>query len=370
MSEEVKKEQYVEVDKNLIIETSFPETDVRFHSVREEPFELYNFYDPRGQKLFRRLPEDVAEATSKGVARLARETAGGRVRFSTDSQYILIKAVMPVVGRNSHMTLAMSAGFDLYEDYPSGESRYHRVFMPPYDMDGGYEQIIRFGSRHLRYFTINFPIHSAVSELYVGLQENAVLGAGMKYLNRKPIIIYGSSIVHGTAATRPGLIYTNILSRYLNMDVVNLGFSGNAKAEDAVMDYIAAQDMLLFVLDYDHNAPNPEYLRSAHYKAYAKVRAAHPEDMPIIMVTRPNVATNGASAMERKDVVIDTYRAARDAGDSNVYYVDGESFFLGKYENECTMDGVHPNDLGFTLMAEGIESEIRRALRVSGASLD
>ena len=199
--------------------------------------------------------------------------------------------------------------------------------------------------------------------------ENAVLGAGLKYLNRKPIIIYGSSIVHGTAATRPGLIYTNILSRYLNMDVVNLGFSGNAKAEDAVMDYIAAQDMLLFVLDYDHNAPNPEYLRSTHYKAYAKVRAAHP-DMPIIMVTRPNVATNGASAMERKDVVIDTYRAARDAGDSNVYYVDGESFFLGKYENECTMDGVHPNDLGFTLMAEGIESEIRRALRVSGASLD
>ena len=102
----------------------------------------------------------------------------------------------------------------------------------------------------------------------------------------------------------------------------------------------------------------------------ATTRGFTPEDMPIIMVTRPNVATNGASAMERKDVVIDTYRAARDAGDSNVYYVDGESFFLGKYENECTMDGVHPNDLGFTLMAEGIESEIRRALRVSGASLD
>ena len=109
MTEEIKKEKYVEVDKNLAIETSFPETDVRFHSVRHAPFELYNFYDPAGQPIFRRLPEDVAAATSDGVAKLCRESAGGRVRFSTDSQYILIKAVMPVVGRNSHMTLAMSA---------------------------------------------------------------------------------------------------------------------------------------------------------------------------------------------------------------------------------------------------------------------
>ena len=46
MTEEIKKEKYVEVDKNLAIETSFPETDVRFHSVRHAPFELYNFYDP------------------------------------------------------------------------------------------------------------------------------------------------------------------------------------------------------------------------------------------------------------------------------------------------------------------------------------
>ena len=369
MSEEIKKEQYVEVDKNLMIETSFPETDVRFHSVREEPFDLYNFYDPKNQPIFRRLPEDVAEATSEGVAKLSRETAGGRVRFSTDSQYILIKAEMPVIGRSSHMTLAMSAGFDLYEDYETGESRYHRVFMPPYKMEGGYEQIIRFGSRKLRHFTINFPIHSVVSELYVGLQEDAVLGGGLKYRNEKPIIIYGSSIVHGTAATRPGLVYTNILSRYLNMNVINLGFSGRALAEPAITDYLSKQDMLLFVCDYDHNAPNPEYLRQTHLPFYRKMRETQPE-LPIIMVTRPNVATNGAWAMDRKDVVIDTYRTARDEGDRRVWYVDGESFFLGKHENECTMDGVHPNDLGFTLMADGIEAEIRRALRQCGISID
>ena len=64
--------------------------------------------------------------------------------------------------------------------------------------------------------------------------------------------------------------------------------------------------------------------------------------------------------------IIDTYRHALSLGDKNVYYIDGESFFLGKYENECTMDAVHPNDLGFVLMADGIESEIRRALAKGG----
>ncbi len=373
MAEEIKTENkveaYVEVDKNLEIETKFPDAaDAVFHDVRRAPFELYNFYKPETDTIFRRLPADVAEATSPGVNKLHRETAGGRVRFSTDSLYILIKTKQIAIGRSSHMTLAMSAGFDLYEDTDT-DSRYHRVFMPPYDMTDGYMQIIRFGSRKMRYFTINFPIHSAVESLEIGLEPNAALGEGKKYRNRRPIVIYGSSIVHGTAATRPGLIYTNILSRNLNMNVYNLGFSGKCLAEQPILDYIASLDMSVFVCDYDHNAPNPEYLEQTHLNVYKTVRAAHP-DLPIIMITRPNVATNGSKAMERKDIVIDSYRYARETGDRNVYYIDGESFFLGKYENECTMDGVHPNDLGFTLMAEGIEDVIRRAMANYGGCLD
>ena len=235
---DIKKEAYVEVDKNLIVETVFPDTeDVKFHNVRNEPFELYNLYGEQDE-IYRRLPKAVAEATSAGVNKLAKETAGVRVRFSTDSGYILIKTKMPVIARNSHMTLLMSGGFDLYEDTPTG-SRFVKAFMPPYKMEDGYEQIIRFGSRKMRYFTINFPLHSVVSEFYVGLQEDSQLGAGKPYKNKKPIIIYGSSIVHGTGASRPGLAYSNIISRKLDMDIVNLGFSGNAKAELPIMNYLA-----------------------------------------------------------------------------------------------------------------------------------
>ena len=180
-----------------------------------------------------------------------------------------------------------------------------------------------------------------------------------------PVVVYGSSIVHGTAATRPGLIYTNMLSRRLGADVINLGFSGNAKAEIPMMEYVSGLCMSVFVYDYDHNAPTVEYLRDTHRRGYEIVRAAQP-DLPVILISRPNVATNPHQAIERKDVIIDTFRFARENGDKNVYYIDGETFFLGKWEDECTMDGVHPNDLGFTLMADGIEAVIRRALRAAG----
>lgn len=365
MTDETLNQNYIEVDKNMIIETSFPEAaEAVLRSVREDPFDLYNFCDPRNEPVFRRLPAEVAEAAgSKKLPRLARETGGGRVRFSTDSEYILLKARMPVVGRNSHYSLAASAGFDLYEDSDDG-SRYVNTFMPPYQMLDGYEQIIRLTSRKLRYFTIHFPVHSVVSELYIGLQPDAVLGHGKAYIGDKPIIVYGSSIVHGTAASRPGNVYSNILCRRLNRNVVNLGFSGGARAEDIVMRYLAGLDMSLFVYDYDHNAPAPEYLRKTHKAGFDIIRAAQPE-LPIILLSRPNAATNPYQAQERKEIIADTWRAATAAGDKNVWFIDGGSFFRGKWEYDCTVDGKHPNDLGFMLMADGIETFIRRALNDS-----
>jgi len=362
MAEEIiKAPENQELDKNMIVETVFPDAeDAVLHNVREEPFELFNFVNPKEPGNFRRLPVDVAEATSASVARLCQEPAGGRVKFSTDSDYILLKAIEPSISRNSHLTLANSCGFDLYKETDEG-AKYIQVFMPPYTADGGYEQIARFPSRKMRSFVIHFPIHCKVSDVFIGLRPDAKLEGGHKYIDEAPIIVYGSSIVHGTACSRPGNCYTNILCRYLNRNVINLGFSGNAKGEIATMEYIAKQEMSLFVYDYDYNAPNADYLAETHKRGYDIIRAAQP-DLPIIMISRPNFVWRPSDSPKRRDVIVDTYRAARAAGDKNVYYIDGETFFMGKFENECIMDAVHPNDMGFAFMADAIECVIRRAL--------
>ena len=142
---------------------------------------------------------------------------------------------------------------------------------------------------------------------------------------------------------------------------INLGFSGSGRAEDRIVDYMAGLSMSAFVSDYDHNAPNVAHLAATHCKMYQKIRAAHPE-IPYIMISRVDFDCNYHENVARRDVILDTYRYARAQGDRNVYLIDGESVFRGRYIDMCTVDGVHPNDLGFALMADAVEATLRRAL--------
>lgn len=363
MSEEKKiPTQGVEVDKNMIIETKIEKEDIRFYDVRKEPFDVYGLYEYRTEPIFHRLPTEVGEATSKGVAKLERECAGGRVRFCTDSPYVAISVEYEVLGRNSHTPLEASGGFDLYEDFSNGmESRFVKAFQPPYPTDTTYEQCVDVGEVKKRYFTLNFPLHSVVRNVYVGLADSAMLEGGLKYRNRRPVVVYGSSIVHGTGPSRPGLTYTNMLTRRLNLDVHNVGFSGNAKAEPAIVDYLSEMEMSIFVCDYDHNAPTVEHLLATHLSMYKRFRQSQP-NTPYVMISRPDVLKHPTACPKFRNVIIDTFRYAREQGDKHVYYIDGESFFLGKVENDCTIDGVHPNDMGNSLMADGVEQTLRQIL--------
>jgi hypothetical protein len=100
--------------------------------------------------------------------------------------------------------------------------------------------------------------------LYIGLQEGAKVEGGLKYRSELPVYYYGSSITQGACSSRPGNAYQSIISRRQNLDFVNLGFSGSGRAEEIIANYMAEQKMLAFVCDYDHNAPNPEYLNDTH----------------------------------------------------------------------------------------------------------
>ena len=329
--------------------------DVKFFDVREAPFEIYGLYNPTDEPVFKRLPDDIGLNTNSGVSHLYKNTAGGRVRFSTDSDYVIVRAFMHNFTEFAHMTRLGVRGFDLYIDDPMlGTSDFYGIFMPPKDIESGFEEIIKFKTRKFRYITINFPLYNSLDSLHIGLQESATLGGGAKYANELPVVFYGSSITQGGCASRPGNCYQNIISRKLNMHYINLGFSGSGKAEDIIVDYMAGLDMKIFVSDYDHNAPNPDYLASTHYKMYEKIRAKNP-DIPYVMITRPDFRKPHEEGLNdskaRRAIIEESYRRARESGDENVYFVDGESFFEGEYADCCTVDYCHPNDLGFSKMA-------------------
>lgn len=333
------------IDKNFAIEATVDKPDVVFYDANAKPFCIYGVqYDGN---CYRRLPEAVAATVSQKVHVLSSHTAGGRVRFSTDSQYVAIRAMMPVIGKMGHFAFSGSAGFDLYAD-----GVFVKTFVPKVKIADGYESVIDLGETKMRQITINFPLYSAVSSLEIGLQETAVVESPTPYRVETPVVFYGSSITQGGCASRPGNCYTAVLSRRLDFDHVNLGFSGSGKAEQEMADYIAGLDMSVFVYDYDHNAPNLAHLQATHEKMFHTVREKNPT-LPIVVLSRPKYLLSDVEK-QRMAVIRATWEKAVAAGDANVYFLEGPTL-MATAENEGTVDGTHPNDLGFYSMANALE---------------
>lgn len=334
------------IDKNFYVGSTINKEGIKFYDAKCAPFCIHGLMYSAG--VFHRIPIDVAENTSDGVRRLNYNTAGGRVRFRTDSPYVAISVKYSSLGRMPHFAFCGSIGFDLYEG-----TRYVKTFTPTVDPHTEFESIINLGNPTMRDITINFPLYSSVKDLYIGLDENAKIEQPEKYSNQKPIVYYGSSITQGGCASRPGTCYQAYISRRFHADYVNLGFSGSARAEDAIIDYIKGLDMGLFVYDYDHNAPTLEHLRATHEKMFLAVREANPT-LPIIMMSRPLHKCNRTNDDEqRMKIVKRTYENAKARGDRNVYFLNGDD--LTKLcGNEGTVDNCHPTDFGFASMADAL----------------
>lgn len=350
-----------EIDRNFHIERTVKEPDMLWRDAKEEPFAIYGLYDYKNQPEYKRMPGDTANRVSEGVSILHRHTAGGRVRFATDSEAIAIHTVMPYMNHMPHIALTGSAGFDLYVDDPaSGVSRFWRPFGPSVEDKNGFESLVTFPTRRLRYITIHFPLYSPVDSLLIGLKKDAVLQPGLAYRNCAPIVYYGSSITQGGCASRPGNCYQNVIAQRTNVNFINLGFSGSCKAEPVMCEYLAGLSMSAFVCDYDHNAPDRAHLEATHLPLYRAIRKKHP-DIPYIMISRYDFDCAYEENIGRRDVIIDTFRTAYGEGDKNVYFIDGSSVFRGPYESMCTVDGCHPTDIGFALLADAIGSVLQRA---------
>jgi len=345
------------IDKNLKVETKFDLPDVKLYDVRQEPFDLYGFYHAKKEPAFCRLPEDVAKATNEGVAYLATNTAGGRVRFATDSQYVALKAIMPGASFMPHMPICGSTGFDIYE-IKEDRTDYVGTFMPPTDIKEGYESVARFGSRRMRQLMIHFPLYAPVKDLYLGFQEDAKVEHGAPYKDIKPIVYYGSSITQGGCASKPGDAYQSMISAKRNIDHINLGFSGSARGEQVMAEYIAKLDMSIFVMDYDHNAPNVEHLQNTHWPFYRTIREKNP-DLPILMISMPSMYPDIEEDTKRRAVIRGSYERALAEGDKNVAFLDGGTLFDGSFDrNACTVDRCHPTSLGFERMAYHIDAAL------------
>ncbi|MBQ2780254.1 MAG: SGNH/GDSL hydrolase family protein [Clostridia bacterium] len=359
-----------DIDSHMAVAT-LEGVPVVFHDVRKAPLDIYGLlWDENGY--FTRIPQAIADATNDGVKWLNRHTAGGRVRFIAETPYVAIRVKMPQEGRMPIMTPLCSSGFDLYFREGDEPFTFMNGFMPPIVANGGYESLLYLpGGNRRREFLIHFPLYDAVDSLEIGVAPDVKIEGGQKYRNDKPWLFYGSSITQGGCASRGGTCYNALLSRRFNCDFRNLGWSGSGRGEQVMADYIAAQPMSLFFMDYDHNAPDAAHLAATHEKFFLTVREKNP-DLPIIIASRTDpmrTADDAADNDARFREVCKTYENALRRGDKLVRLIDGRQIFAPVGQNglamgDATVDGCHPTDLGFLLMAETFAKPIQELLNL------
>lgn len=330
------------------------EQNVTFYELPCEPFGVYGLLPD-----FRRMPKTVAEKVSDGVRDLHTNPAGGRLRFRTDSQKIVLLCHYPRIDMGQNLCRIAQSCFDLYADGAYCGAFFHgEDGMPVSAEPAVYRMEYRFPEKKVRSILIHFPSYNDVTRVSIGLDADAAVLPAEAYRPVKPIVYYGSSITQGGSASHAGNIYQNIICRDLNVDYVNLGFSGNCKAEPVMAEYLAGLEMSAFVYDYDHNAPSVEHLEQTHEALFKTIRAKHP-DLPVVMVSVSDDAI-GDTILERRQVILRTYNNARAAGDQNVYFVDGRKMYEQVGLALCTVDGCHPNDLGMWCMAKKIGAVLKQ----------
>jgi len=334
---------------------------LKIYSARDRHFHIYGLYQPYEGGGFKRMPSDAAAKMKGSIQELYTHTSGGRIRFCTDSARIFLRAVLPQIVRFDHMPKTGSSYFDLYVDGVYWNVFRHGLLngleqkeLPP----NAYDASLTLGGRKMREILIHFPLYNPVDDVFIGLDEDAQILPAAEYTYQKPVVFYGSSITQGGCASHAGNAYFNILSRRLDTDIVNLGFSSGCHGEDAMAEYLSTLDMSALVYDYDHNAGSVEELKQTHERAFRIIRDKQP-NLPVIMIS---AADRMFGIPARKEIIRRTYQNAVDAGDKNVYFIDGGTIYAPVGRDLCTVDHIHPNDTGFLMMANAVEPVLRRIL--------
>ena len=198
-----------------------------------------------GRELFR-LPVQLKDTFPRSVWSLAQSPSGARIRFRTDSTVLAIRLEYPRTPAMNNMHAFGQSGVDLYV----GATYWGNMSADKDARPGKIYEHVYFNfpdaPRAEREITLYLPVYEPVKVVALGLDEHAQIKSPRPFALAKPVVYYGTSITQGGCASRPGMNYEAILGRRLNIDFVNLGFSGSGKYEAEVARPVAGIDVSVF----------------------------------------------------------------------------------------------------------------------------
>lgn len=314
---------------------------------------------------------DRFPARAEGVVRppvwsLSQNSAGLCVRFITDATKLAARwKLRSTTLAMPHMPATGVSGVDLYLKDKSG---WHWLGNGRPTQPSEEKVLVQGLAAGRREFALYLPLYNGVEEVKVGVPPAATIEpAAGPGATQKPIVFYGTSILQGGCAARPGMAYPSILGRRLDWPTINLGFSGNAHSEPEIATLLAELDPAVYVLD-----PLPNMTAGTvaeRLESFVRtLRQAHPRT-PIVLVENARypvdafVPTWHERVAKQNRELRRIYDRLVQAGEKRLFYQRANRY-LGE-DGEGTVDGVHPTDLGFQRIAEALEPTLRRALKAA-----
>jgi lysophospholipase L1-like esterase len=336
-----------------------------WYDIRELEIEGKGWQDT--EEFYDRLPLRAKTVVRKEVWDLGQRSAGMCARFATDAAAIKVRWSLRFdqLGME-HMPATGVSGLDLYirtEDGTFGwlaQGRPSKFPINQVDLVKGLET-------GWHEYLLYLPLYNGVNSVQIGIPPEC---STSKPVSRppersRPLCFYGTSIVQGGCTSRPGMVHTAILGRRLDYPVINLGFSGNGPMELELARYMAELDPAIYVVDCLPNMEAAQVTERA--LPFVKIlRQARP-DTPIVLVE--NIAYQGSpylperfkGYMAKNAALRQAFQQMVENGWKNIFYLSYTEL-LG-HDEEATVDGTHPTDLGFMRMAEAMEPILREALK-------
>lgn len=327
------------------------------------PDQAASFYD--------RLPKKAEENVREAVWNLSRHTAGLMIRFRSNSTKIVVRYQVKGNYAMSHMPATGVSGVDLYAKNSDGEwlwcrGKYAFNDTIQYDFEGidpedAYHELGRE-------YQLYLPLYNTVEWLEIGVTEKSVF-LPTPLRQEKPIVVYGTSIAQGGCASRPGMAWPAVLGRRLDNPVINLGFSGNGRLEDELIDLINEIDAKMYILDCLPNlTPGKDRsLDEVRHRIISSVKELRKKyaGTPILLAEHAGYSDGLLNVSRRETytqlnrILNETYAILLADGITNIHVLPREEMGLG---TESFVDGTHPTDLGMFQYANAYERYIRKIL--------
>ena len=338
---------------------SFSQTIDNLKFVDAQELEILGRAFDATEGLYGRLPVDMKNEYREELWTLGAHTAGVAVRFSSNAKTLGVKWSLKNDFSMYHMTASGIKGIDLYV-LENDKWHYLGTGRP-----GGKQSsslIIGNMVGAEREYLAYLPLYDAATALAFGCDSSAFIAKPKQNILRsykttgvKPIVFYGTSIVQGGCASRPGMVHTSIMGRALQTDVINLGFSGNARCDRSMLKTLERIDAKIYVLDFVPNCTLQMVKDSAEY--FISNLAKSKPDAKIYLVenivfptTIADMKTDKELREKNRELYFIYDRLKKNY--QNLVYIKTDKM-IG-IDGEATVDGVHLTDLGFLRLAEGL----------------